>query len=734
MKDSEFKKTVLDEAIKYINIGWHVFPVHSIDMNGKCTCGDAICSGVGKHPRIARGLKGASNDLAQINKWFGIEAPLSNIGVVTGEISNLTVIDIDIGEGKFGAESWAEAISGHGEPQTLIAQTGSGGMHVFFKYNSALKTATNVLGSGIDCRNDGGYIVAAPSLHRSGGAYSWLNWEKPLVNLPAHLIQKKFSRESKSSKTFHNFRYTLEQVNEMLKLVPSDDRDYWRSVGIILGREFDRSDEAWQVYFEWSDKFKGKKSKNHEKVMKEAFYYLSQQSNENELTLKTILKLAKANGWTPQKGSVPITNFVYCAKGNNFIYRPATEYWLAAAVNSMVSPVNENGLLIQPDKWIKDNQGVTTITCEPKFEDDYVKGYDCINGEIIEVEGGAIFNTYRRPKIILGDSKLVTPFLDHVHKIFHKEGDAEQFLNFMAHRVQKTWEKPRFALLISGDQGVGKDTAIEMCIPSIGNWNVANIEPSALESPFNEFASKTLIRISEASNLGDMSRWIFNERIKVLIAGLPDTCLINPKYGQKYSMRMHCGVIITTNHLTSGIYIPSDDRRYDVIESATLDQMNLQNSEIKNNYFSSLWEWFQNGGSNNIAAYLKEKDISKFSANNGQRKTKAHQSVIKMGLQQNSWFYDILEQEDNPTFISCPMIRNLASKNEGHEFVNHGSFMSKLRAAIKNAKYFNYDNPEAKDGRWYQSGIKKGFVVYASNGTREGLDPRPHLKYDDEYF
>lgn len=721
-------------AKEYINIGWYVFPLHSVDDNLKCTCGNPTCSDAGKHPRLARGLKEASRDLSKVEAWFGPDAPPSNIGIVTGEISGITVIDIDIGEGKFGAESWAEAIKGHGEPQTLMAETGSGGVHVVYKYNSALKTASNVLGKGVDCRNDGGYIVAAPSRHRSGGVYKWLNWGDELATLPAHLSRRKETRGRKRKDDFHRAKYTITQIASMLEVIPSDDRDLWRSVGIILGREFDRVDEAWQVYQQWADKVGGKKGRNHDEIMHEAFYVLSQEAAEKELSVGTIVKAAIDNGWAPKKGEVPIENFVFYGPGNNYIYRPTSSYWIAPAVDAAVSPVNENGLIIKASVWLQDNQLATSIACEPKIDVDYLRGHNCVQGEIVEDQTGSIFNTYRRPTIELGDARLAHPFVNHVRKVFDKEGDADQFLNYMAHRVQKPWEKPRFALLIAGGQGVGKDTAVEFCVPAIGSWNVASIDPSAFEYSYNEYAAATLVRISEAANLGDMSRWIFNERTKVLIAGSPDTCLVNPKYGQKFSVRMFCGVIITTNHLATGIYIPEDDRRYDVIEAATMEEIGLADHQERKQYFVDLWDWWLNGGKNHIAAFLHERDISNFSASNGQRKTQAHESVVKAGLEQNGWFYDILEQLGKPKFISCPMVRQLAAVNEEIDINKQGAFIGRLRAAVKDSGYFKYNNPHSRDGRWYKAGIKKGFVVYAAKGTPIGLDPRQEVKGDGEVF
>lgn len=706
----------LKTALQYASQGWHVFPLHSITDEGTCTCGKSGCSDAGKHPRVLRGLKEASRDPELITKWFGDDIERSNIGIVTGEISGITVIDIDIGEGKLGAESWAEAIKDHGEPNTLMAQTGSGGMHVIFKYNSALKTASNVLGKGVDCRNDGGYIVAPPSKHRSGGTYSWINEGTDIATLPAHLSRRKETRGRPKKDDMYRGKYSIEQVASMLEFVPSDDRDMWRHVGIILGREFNRVDEAWSLYESWSSKGEGKKGRNHTEIMHQAFYELSQEQAEKELTVGTIVKSAIDNGWAPKAGEVPIGNFLYYGPANNYIYRPTISHWIGEAVDAAVSPVNEDGKIVKASQWLKANQLVTSMTCDPQIEEDYLKGHDCRNGEIVQIAGASMFNTYRKPTIELGDAKLATPFVQHVERIFNKEGDAAQFLDYMAHRVQKPWEKPRFALLIAGGQGVGKDTAVEFCCPAIGVWNVANIDPAAFEQSFNEYAASTLVRISEAANLHEMSKWAFNERTKVLIAGSPDTCQINPKYGQKFSVRMYCGVIITTNHLAGGIYIPPDDRRYDVIEAATMEEMKLDEEAARREYFSDLWDWFLSGGSTHIAAYLHQRDISKFSASNGQRKTNAHKTVVSGGMTGDAWLEDIIEELGKPTFIREDTILTKAVATGERD----DKIKPKLMNAINRMGYSIYRNTDSVSGRWELDG--KRFIIYARVGTPAGLN------------
>jgi putative DNA primase/helicase len=708
---------MLSIALEYASRGWEVFPVYTLTSDLKCTCGVKGCASPGKHPVTRTGLKEATTNQDQIRSWF--EKNDYNIGIATGEASDLTVIDIDIADGKKGAESWAALIQAHGEPVTLMVRTGSGGLHLYFKHNSSLKTSADTLGEGIDVRNSGGFVVAPPSRHKSGGVYSWVDETVSLASLP-HYLTKKVKKVLKPRKTaLFSSKYTLRNVASMLDVIPSENRDFWRAVGIILGREYDRSDEAWEVYLSWSAKDTRKKSATQEQVMRESFYDISQQKTENDLTIATIIAEAVKKGWAPLFGSVPRENFVFFAPSNVFLYRPTLSEWIAAAVDSAVSPINEQGKILKSTEWLKKNQLCTSMTCDPLLDEDYIPGYDCREGEIVRIEGAALFNAFRRPTIDLGDKNLASPFLQHVYNVFPREGDAAQFLDYMAHRVQHPGIKPRFALLIAGDQGVGKDTAVEMCIPAIGSWNVSNISAAHLESPFNEYASSVLVRISEQATQKDLNKWSFNEAVKVLIAGSPDFVKINPKYGQKHSIRMFCGVIITTNHLLSAIYIPEDDRRYDVIEAATKTEMGLTDDASRVSYFESLWDWYKKGGDTHIAAFLHHRDLSNFSAENGQRKTSAHRAVVCQSYTSDEWLIDILDEKGDPSIITTLEILDkmdeAAKKKPG-----------KIQPALLRKGYRVVHNPDRGDGRWRFHG--KVFKVFSLNEDCSSEEIEAHTK------
>lgn len=67
-------------------------------------------------------------------------------------------------------------------PKTLVALTGGGGRHLFFKYpETGTVSGRNPWMKGVDIKSDGGYVILAGGTHISGGAYRWLDlW----VDLP----------------------------------------------------------------------------------------------------------------------------------------------------------------------------------------------------------------------------------------------------------------------------------------------------------------------------------------------------------------------------------------------------------------------------------------------------------------------------------------------------------------------------------------------------------------------
>lgn len=134
----------------------------------------------------SRGFYAATTDPGKIREWWS-RTPEANIGIPTGPVSGILVLDVDPGKG--GRESLAELEREIGElPVTYRVKTGRGGEHVHFRYpGERVGNSAGLLGPGLDVRGDGGYVVAPPS--RTTGAYTVLEGSA-LADTPAALLEK----------------------------------------------------------------------------------------------------------------------------------------------------------------------------------------------------------------------------------------------------------------------------------------------------------------------------------------------------------------------------------------------------------------------------------------------------------------------------------------------------------------------------------------------------------------
>lgn len=103
-----------------------------------------------------------------------------NLAILTGEKSNIIVLDIDTKD--YGMEKWKEYIDEYGDPDTVQVLTPSGGYHYYFNYNDKIPTGPiGVGGWGIDIRSNGNYVLCPPSRvtdPKKGvedGPYEWVN-------------------------------------------------------------------------------------------------------------------------------------------------------------------------------------------------------------------------------------------------------------------------------------------------------------------------------------------------------------------------------------------------------------------------------------------------------------------------------------------------------------------------------------------------------------------------------
>ena len=159
------EKTNLEWALHYRSIGWSPFPVRNAD----------------KIPLVK--WEKCQSEIAteeEINGWWR-QFPNASIGIATGKVSGIVVVDVEAGG------------STNGLPPTVVACTGGGGYHFFYKHPGVpIKNSVRELAPLTDIRGDGGYVVVAPSLHKSGRRYEWsvAPENTGLEDLPKWILEK----------------------------------------------------------------------------------------------------------------------------------------------------------------------------------------------------------------------------------------------------------------------------------------------------------------------------------------------------------------------------------------------------------------------------------------------------------------------------------------------------------------------------------------------------------------
>lgn len=148
-----------------------------------------------------------------IKMWWTAH-PGASIGIVTGEISGISVIDVDLH--KMNDEEVSDYMQKFQEVLTPTATSPRKGLHYYFKYCKDLPNKANIY-KHVDGRNDGNYIIAPPSKN-GAGKYSWIEGKKitemPLNEIPAIYI---------------NYFYSLRTVTTTQSTTQeNDDTEYFK--------------------------------------------------------------------------------------------------------------------------------------------------------------------------------------------------------------------------------------------------------------------------------------------------------------------------------------------------------------------------------------------------------------------------------------------------------------------------------------------------------------------------
>lgn len=773
---AQYRREILEAALAFAAAGVYVFPCHPADKTPNYSLvprerGQQRGSWI----KNSGGHLKATTDPAQITEWWTL-CPDGMIGAYCLK-SGIFVIDPDAPKqlcpGKLGEmtpdgrTAWAALKAEHGgHDPTFEVQTPGGGIHIYFRADPA-RPVTNSEGGlgglGINVRSNG-YVILPPSRRKDGKPYvaSRPFTREAIATAPDWLYAALGTRRRAKPKpqpsaapnggepppppggstiatispVFPLTRENIELLHSALVMIPSDDYQVWFNVLAAL-RSIDPEwkDASRKIAVWWS-----KRSPKYDDAGFEKTWESIVPDKEGGIGIGTLFFEARNRGWNSGAKSrgaydaaqgcgaegVSIEDFRAYMPMHSYIFTPCREMWPATSVNARVPPVplvNKSGTPALDDNgkqrrqpassWLDQNRAVECMTWAPG-EPILVQDRLISNGGWIERKGVSTFNLYRPPQCRLGDPAQANPWINHAHQIF---GDhADHIIYWLAHRVQRPGEKINHALLLGGVQGVGKDTLLEPALRAIGPWNFHEVSPIQALGRFNGFLKSVILRISEARDLGDVDRFKFYDHMKTYLAAPPDVLRVDEKHLREHCVLNCCGVIITSNHKTDGLYLPADDRRHFVAWSdRTKDDFNPA-------YWNTLWSWYESGGFEHVAAYLMELDLSGFDSKAPPKKTPEFWDIVDASqAPEDAELADILDRLKNPDATTLIRIINEATGSEIEEWLRDRKNRRAIPYRLERCGYVPFRNDCAKDGLWKLNGTRQAVYVRSELSIRDRL-------------
>ena len=272
-----------------------------------------------KSPLTRNGFKDATQDEQQIRRWWSAN-PEALVGVPTGSITGLVVIDYDHRSASSAAQDW---ISEHQFEltKTRVHATGggSGGRHYLFKAPAGVKIrggASVVLGKvkreGLDIRAEGGYVIWWPLHYGQSGP---MEEAQPLpagliderrmdLELPAEVAAKLPPKPG----TSQDFQRDLLRVTEAIAHIDPAGYDAWLMVGMALHHASGGADDGLELWDAWSSGgITGVLPASYAGRADMEYRWQSFHLDRGKgVTLGSLFSAAKAGGWVPVPEAVRI--------------------------------------------------------------------------------------------------------------------------------------------------------------------------------------------------------------------------------------------------------------------------------------------------------------------------------------------------------------------------------------------------------------------------------------------
>jgi hypothetical protein len=399
---------------------------------------------------------------------------------------------------------------------------------------------------------------------------------------------------------------------------------------------------------------------------------------------------------------------------HNYIFLPCREPWPAASIDAVFpsqvltdaagNPILKGGKVqtLKASRWLDCNQPAHQMIWIPGMPM-LIPDRLVVDGGWIERSGVVCLNLYRAPRPTSGDPTKAQPWLDHVAKLYPIKAEAEHVVRWLAQRLQHPEVKINHALVLGGEEGIGKDTMLEPVKRGVGSWNFYEVTPSQMMGRFNSFVKCTILRVNEARDLGEVDRFKFYDHLKGYAVTPPDVLRVDEKHLREQHAFNRMGIIISTNYRTDGIYLSEQDRRHFVAWSEA------RKDDFPADYFDNLWAWLEDRGAEHVIAHLHALDLSEFNPKLPPPKTEAWRTIVSAHhAPETAELADTIEKLKNPETL---IIDDLVSAAPTLDWLYEPKSRRIVSHRLEDCGYIRVANPDNMQGLWKVNG--KRCVIYA---------------------
>lgn len=414
------------------------------------------------------------------------------------------------------------------------------------------------------------------------------------------------------------------------------DYDEWLQVGMALHHQYEGGNKSLEIWREWSQQ-----SDKYDQVTTDKKWASFHDVRGSLVTFATLIQKSGVNLVGEDPLGEALTHYVYVGEGDavaDLRQLPHNAVRKIAEFKNLVANVR-----VQVDGVVKGKKvSKMTPVCalwlvHPARKTAVRRGYDPGQARLFTKDRQSHYNTFSFPFHEQGGEPGVKigVFINHMTYLFPVEREREWFLDWLAHAVQRPWERPQVTPLhVSRLHGTGRGMVVRTIQKLFGLWNCKKTTVSDLvEGLYNEYLHESLFVFIDETKEAGKAQYEVSDKVRDKLT--ENVLLINAKYGFKGTSRVFSRIFMMSNHYDA-LRIPPEDRRVNVFDGPDA----LQDGE----YFTRYVSWLSDDTAvAQLFAWLGARDLAAWDMQRSMN-TPARARMIDYGRNETErCFFELLE-------------------------------------------------------------------------------------------